>query len=92
MKAGNHGAFKAQVCKDVNADFFIESDKRQAVVIAEGACVDVFCVETQELVKPSSQTEMISSVTGKPRRLYRALRRGVSAIKRKCFLRNSKSL
>jgi orotate phosphoribosyltransferase len=81
MRAGNHGEFKAQACKDVGADFFIESDKRQAVVIAENACVDVFCVQTRELVTPSFRAEIVSSVTSKPRRIYAALRRVISAIK-----------
>jgi uncharacterized HAD superfamily protein len=51
---GNHASFKASVYRRRNALVMIESDRRQAGEIARLSGKPVVCVETQELVEPSS--------------------------------------
>lgn len=54
LRHGNHGEYKADVCRRVNAEFFVESSWAQAKVIADGALVPVLCFETNALVLPSA--------------------------------------
>lgn len=53
QKLGNHGAFKANIYRSVDAHLFIESEQRQASEIASISGKPVLCVETQMLTVPS---------------------------------------
>jgi hypoxanthine phosphoribosyltransferase len=49
MAAGGRGAWKASVAKSLGIEFFIESDAKQAGIIARDAGIPVWCTETRGL-------------------------------------------
>jgi len=83
VKAGRHAEYKAEVCRSANASLFIESDQRQAGEIARLANVDVFCVGTRSMVRPSEAGRAIEAVTRAPWRTAGLIRRAVKAAKRR---------
>jgi orotate phosphoribosyltransferase len=82
IAAGSHGAFKANACRHLGANLFIESDEAQALEIANRASVDVFCVKTQRLIHPAWARERLAAITNGPRRLRQAVRRMFLAAQR----------
>lgn len=54
-----HGAFKAEVYRQVDAQLFIESEERQAIEIARLSDKPVLSIETQSVVLPESHLEHI---------------------------------
>ena len=50
--AGDHGTYKAEVYRSVNAALFVESDPRQATTIAERSRKPAFSFRTGELLEP----------------------------------------
>ena len=85
IESGSHAAFKALACRRFDAKLFIESDEAQAMEIANGAMVDVFCVKTQRLIHPSKEKEKLAIITTSPSRMMRAIKR-VFAAARRTFL------
>jgi uncharacterized HAD superfamily protein len=83
IKSGGHGSFKARVCKEIGAPLFIESDECQALEIANGACVDVFCFGTRSFIRPSQARERINAIARGPLRIKLAIKRVMCAAKRK---------
>lgn len=49
MEAGGRGQWKAEVFKTLDSEFFIESNHKQASIIARESGRPVWCVETQSL-------------------------------------------
>lgn len=52
MAAGGRGAWKAEVAKSLGVEFFIESDNKQAGIIAREAGIPVWCTTTQAVHGP----------------------------------------
>ena len=50
--AGDHGEYKAEAYRSVDADLFVESDPAQATTIAELSDKPVLCFRTNELLEP----------------------------------------
>ncbi len=48
MAAGGRGSWKAEVMANLGAEFFIESDPKQARIIAQRTNRPVYCTSTQE--------------------------------------------
>lgn len=51
MAAGGRGQWKAQIARETGVEFFVESNPKQASIIAREAQIPVWCIETQELHK-----------------------------------------
>lgn len=49
MAAGNRGGWKAGIVRELGLEMFVESNPKQAAIIAREAGVPVFCTETQAL-------------------------------------------
>jgi orotate phosphoribosyltransferase len=54
VRSGSHGTFKGRVYKETDSALFIESSFWQATEIARLSGKDVLCMETREMVRPSS--------------------------------------
>ena len=54
MRAGRHGAYKAEAYKQSGARLFVESELRQAMQIASLSGREVFCVETMQMIYPDA--------------------------------------
>jgi uncharacterized HAD superfamily protein len=63
----SHGRFKGELYRDGPADLFIESERAQAIQIAEISGKPVLCVDTFELMEPGALS---------PAAMVRDLRRG----------------
>jgi orotate phosphoribosyltransferase len=50
IAAGSHGAFKAAAYRKSGAILFVESSLRQAREIVEITGLDVFCIESREMI------------------------------------------
>lgn len=50
MEAGGRGQWKAEIFKQVGAEFFIESNPRQAEIIAARTGAPVWCTSTQQII------------------------------------------
>ena len=62
-EAGDHGAFKAEVYEETDAELFIESTPHQAVEICERTDKPVYCFETNELIQPGRIDETYQEET-----------------------------
>lgn len=51
MAAGGRGLWKAGLAKELGVEFFVESDYKQAGIIAREAGIPVWCTATQELAQ-----------------------------------------
>ena len=58
-RLGVHGAFKAEVYKQVDATLFIESEELQAIAIARLSGKPVLSIESQTLIHPAMAADML---------------------------------
>lgn len=74
QRLGCHGTFKAEFYRNCDSPLFIESDARQAEVIAEKAGKPVLCIETHQIYMPDpiSAQEMSRRFRNLPSKLKTA--------------------
>jgi len=83
LAAGNHAAFKADVYQTTEALLFIESSLGQARDIAKLANKPVLCIETQQMVYPSSANYAAAKLSRAPHFVYRRLRTAATWLRRR---------
>lgn len=78
-----HASFKAEVIKQIDAEFFIESDPTQAVEIAAKSGRPVISLSEGRLVSPSMLGHSLARVRSKTRRASSRLRSAIHRFVRK---------
>ena len=74
MKAGKHGAYKAEVYKRSGAQLFVESSLHQARQIASESGQKVFCVDTMQMIYPDATPRQRFEALLKDRNRYSYLK------------------
>jgi len=83
LASGNHGEFKASIFRSRTwAEFFIESSKHQAQIIAVHSRKPVICVETQQVCLPSMSELVTGALRKTPRVLCNRINRYISWLHR----------
>jgi orotate phosphoribosyltransferase len=85
IRSGIHSEFKANVYKEVKAPLFVESSLKQANEISKLSDSPVLCLETQQMIYPSSLQYVARKVFRDPNCIIRRLRLSAAWLKKCLF-------